>query len=124
MITGSSLCQLLTLINLAGTGIRSAEDVAEMYTMWSPLTVNVVPLAVDRRMKWVVASTSRCGMWLTGVHTRRRPSSPAACAGSDDQLGSEQALHSVTSGDTARAQVSGALLRNPGCQFGWGEAAG
>ena len=63
----------------AGTGNCSAEGAAETYTMWSVLTVSDVPLVVDRRMNRVGAPTSRCGMWLTGLHTRRRPFSPAAC---------------------------------------------
>jgi len=54
-----------TLTSLAGAGTRDPVVSSRRYTMWLPLSVSAVALAVERTTKVVRAVTSRCGMWLT-----------------------------------------------------------
>ena len=74
------LCHVRTLTSLAGDGVRSMGAASDVYTMWLPLSVSAVPLAVDSLTYVVDSARSRCGMWLMGLHVKCPPSAAAWAA--------------------------------------------
>ena len=86
-----TVCQLLTLMSLAATGVRNPDGASDTYMMWPLLSVSAVPFTVVMSKNSVAAAMSRCGMWLTGLHTSL-PSSSEACAGTWTQHGARTVM--------------------------------